>query len=105
MLSKEGAKGFTEKTKNLTVVNGAAEGLDLTPGLVSAAKAQDAAGQNIITDARFEGWYKELFDYAWQQQNTLMAGRLTVEEYLDKVQKKADDIKADSSIAKQTRNA
>ncbi|MET9341344.1 N-acetylglucosamine/diacetylchitobiose ABC transporter substrate-binding protein [Nonomuraea sp. NPDC003804] len=104
MLSKEGARGFTEKTKNLTVVNGAAEGLDLTPGLVSAAKAQDAAGQDIITDARFEGWYKQLFDYAWQQQNTLMAGRLTVDEYLDRVQKKADAVKADSSIAKQTRN-
>lgn len=105
MLSKEGAKGFVEKTKNLTIVNGSAEGVDLPPGLASAAKAQDAAGANIITSARFEGWYKELFDYAWAQQNILMGGRMTVDEYLDKVQKKADKIKADSSIAKQTRNA
>ncbi|WP_327090069.1 N-acetylglucosamine/diacetylchitobiose ABC transporter substrate-binding protein [Nonomuraea sp. NBC_01738] len=105
MLSKEGARGFTEKTKNLTVVNGAAEGLDLTPALNSAAKAQDAAGQNIITDARFEGWYKELFDYATKQTNALMGGRITVEQFMETVQKKADDIKADSSVPKQTRNA
>ncbi|WP_157251258.1 N-acetylglucosamine/diacetylchitobiose ABC transporter substrate-binding protein [Nonomuraea typhae] len=105
MLSKEGAKGFVEKTKNLTIVNGSAEGVDLPPGLASAAKAQDAAGQNIITTARFEGWYKELFDYAWAQQNILMGGRMTVDEFLDKVQKKADAIKKDSSVTKQTRNA
>lgn len=105
MLSKEGAKGFIEKTKNLTVVNGSAEGLTLSPGLVSAAKAQDAAGQNIITDARFEGWYKELFDYATKQTNALMYGRISVDEFMNTVQKKADDVKADSSITKQTRNA
>ncbi|MEU0569847.1 N-acetylglucosamine/diacetylchitobiose ABC transporter substrate-binding protein [Nonomuraea sp. NPDC005983] len=104
MLSKEGAKGFTERTKNLTVVNGAAEGLDLTPGLKSAAKAQDAAGQNIITDARFEGWYKELFDYGTEQINVVMAGRITPDKFCANMQKKADEIKKDSSVVKQTRS-
>ncbi|MCG5212726.1 N-acetylglucosamine/diacetylchitobiose ABC transporter substrate-binding protein [Streptosporangium sp. KLBMP 9127] len=104
MLSKEGAKGFTDKTKNLTVVNGAAEGLDLPPGLRSAAKVQDAAGRNIITDARFEGWYKELFDYSQAQTNSAMAGRITPEEFADRMQKKADAIKKDSSVSKQTRS-
>jgi len=103
MLSKEGAKGFTAKTLNLTVVNGAAEGLDLAPGLKSAAKAQDAAGQNIITDARFEGWYKELFDYGTQQINVVMAGRITPEKFCQNMQKKADAIKKDSSVSKQSR--
>ncbi|WP_214323196.1 N-acetylglucosamine/diacetylchitobiose ABC transporter substrate-binding protein [Nonomuraea sediminis] len=105
MLSKQGAKGFTEKTKSLTVVNGAAEGVDLPPGLMSAYRAQDAAGQNIITDARFEGWYKELFDFATKQTNAVMSGRITPDEFFSTVQKKADDIKADSSITKQTRSA
>ncbi|TMR89622.1 N-acetylglucosamine/diacetylchitobiose ABC transporter substrate-binding protein [Nonomuraea basaltis] len=104
MLSKEGAKGFTEKTKNLTVVNGAAEGVDLPAGLKSAAKAQDAAGQNIITDARFEGWYKELFDYGTEQINVVMAGRITPEKFCANMQKKADGIKKDDSVAKQTRS-
>ncbi|MBF8190677.1 carbohydrate ABC transporter, N-acetylglucosamine/diacetylchitobiose-binding protein [Nonomuraea sp. K274] len=104
MLSKEGARGFTEKTKNLTVVNGAAEGLDLPAGLMSAARAQDAAGQNIITDARFEGWYKELFDYGTEQINVVMAGRSTPQEFCDRMQEKADAVKNDSSVAKQTRS-
>jgi N-acetylglucosamine transport system substrate-binding protein len=104
MLSKEGARGFTEKTQNLTVVNGAAAGLDLPAGLMSAAKAQDAAGQNIITDARFEGWYKELFDYGTQQINVVMAGRITPEKFCANMQKKADDIKKDDAVAKQTRS-
>ncbi|MER7502814.1 N-acetylglucosamine/diacetylchitobiose ABC transporter substrate-binding protein [Nonomuraea pusilla] len=104
MLSEEGAKGFTRKTQNLTVVNGAAEGLDLPPGLMSAARAQDAAGQNIITDARFEGWYKELFDHGTEQINVVMAGRVTPEEFCARMQKKADEIKKDSSVAKQTRS-
>lgn len=104
MLSKDGARGFTEKTLNLTVVNGAAEGLDLTPGLVSAARAQDAAGENIITDARFEGWYKELFDYGTEQINVVMAGRITPEKFCANMQKKADGIKSDSTVAKQSRS-
>lgn len=104
MLSKEGARGFTEKTQNLTVVNGAAEGLNLPAGLMSAAKAQDKAGQNIITEARFEGWYKELFDYGTEQINVVMAGRITPEKFCANMQKKADDVKKDDSVTKQTRS-
>jgi N-acetylglucosamine transport system substrate-binding protein len=104
MLSKEGAKGFTEKTQNVTVVNGATEGVELPAALKSAAKAQDAAGENIITDARFEGWYKELFDYGTEQINVVMAGRSTPDEFCANLQKKADEIKKDSSVSKQTRS-
>ncbi|GAA2214628.1 N-acetylglucosamine/diacetylchitobiose ABC transporter substrate-binding protein [Nonomuraea monospora] len=104
MLSKEGARGFTEMTKNVTVVNGAAEGVDLPAGLMSAARAQDKAGQNIITEARFEGWYKELFDYGTEQINVVMAGRITPEEFCANMQKKADAVKKDESVTKQTRS-
>ncbi|MGW0805687.1 N-acetylglucosamine/diacetylchitobiose ABC transporter substrate-binding protein [Nonomuraea sp. NPDC002799] len=104
MLSKAGARGFTEKTQNLTVVNGAAEGLDLPPGLMSAARAQDKAGQNIITDARFEGWYKELFDHGTQQINAVMAGRIAPDKFCANMQKKADAVKRDDAVAKQTRS-
>ncbi|WP_336206173.1 N-acetylglucosamine/diacetylchitobiose ABC transporter substrate-binding protein [Nonomuraea sp. LPB2021202275-12-8] len=104
MLSRDGARGFTEKTQNLTVVNGAAEGVELPAALKSAAKAQDAAGQNIIADARFEGWYKELFDHGTEQINRVMAGRITPDEFCANMQKKADEIKNDSSVSKQTRS-
>ncbi|MDF5757236.1 N-acetylglucosamine/diacetylchitobiose ABC transporter substrate-binding protein [Spongiactinospora sp. TRM90649] len=103
MLSKEGARGFTQETKNLTVVNGSAEGVDLPPGLKSAAKVQDAAGQNIITDARYEGWYKKLYDYSQAQTNSVMAGRITPQQFAENMQKKADETKNDKRITKQTR--
>lgn len=78
--------------------------MDLPAGLKSAAKAQDAAGENIITDARFEGWYKELFDYGTEQINVVMAGRITPEKFCANMQKKADAIKKDDAVAKQTRS-
>ncbi|WP_433225934.1 N-acetylglucosamine/diacetylchitobiose ABC transporter substrate-binding protein [Microtetraspora malaysiensis] len=104
MLSREGARGYTEMTKNLTIVNGLVDGLQLTSAVNSAAKAQEAAGKNTITDARFETWYKELFDYGQTQTNSVMAGRITPDQFCANMQKKADELKADSSIAKQTRS-
>ncbi|MFD9944723.1 N-acetylglucosamine/diacetylchitobiose ABC transporter substrate-binding protein [Nonomuraea sp. NPDC059023] len=104
MLSREGARGYTELTKNLTVVNGVVDGLRLTSAVDSAAKAQEAAGRNTITDARFETWYKELFDYAQTQTNSVMAGRSSAEQFCANMQKKADELKNDSAITKQTRS-
>ncbi|MEU7002932.1 N-acetylglucosamine/diacetylchitobiose ABC transporter substrate-binding protein [Nonomuraea sp. NPDC046570] len=104
MLSREGARGYTEMTKNLTVVNGVVEGLELTSAVRSAARAQEAAGQHIITDARFETWYKELFDHGQTQTNAVMSGRVTPEQFCAEMQKKADELKADSAIVKQTRS-
>ncbi|MFI6485842.1 N-acetylglucosamine/diacetylchitobiose ABC transporter substrate-binding protein [Nonomuraea sp. NPDC050663] len=104
MLSKEGARGYTEQTRNLTVVNGVVDGLNLTSAVNSAAKAQEAAGKDIITDARFETWYKELFDYSQTQTNSVMAGRITADQFCENMQKKADELKNDSSISKQTRS-
>ncbi|MFI6816425.1 N-acetylglucosamine/diacetylchitobiose ABC transporter substrate-binding protein [Nonomuraea sp. NPDC050328] len=104
MLSREGARGYTELTKNLTVVNGVVDGLQLTSAVNSAAKAQEAAGRDTITDARFETWYKELFDHAQTQTNSVMAGRSTPEQFCANMQKKADELKNDPAIAKQTRS-
>ncbi|MDH2429046.1 N-acetylglucosamine/diacetylchitobiose ABC transporter substrate-binding protein [Sphaerisporangium sp. TRM90804] len=103
MLSKEGAKGFTEKSGSLTVVVGAAEGLPLSPGLKSVADAQTAAGANIVTYSSFENWYKELETELRKQTNSLMFGRITADEFCANMQKKADSVKADSSITKQNR--
>lgn len=104
MLSKQGAKDFTEKTKSLTVVLGATEGLTLSPGLTSVAAAQTAAGQNVVTYSQFEGWYKELETALRKQTNALMFGRITADEFAANMQKASDKTKADSSISKQTRS-
>ncbi|MEO3857074.1 N-acetylglucosamine/diacetylchitobiose ABC transporter substrate-binding protein [Acrocarpospora sp. B8E8] len=104
MLSKQGAKDFTERTKSLTVVIGATEGLTLSPGLQSVADMQTAAGQNVVTFSTFEGWYKELETELRKQTNALMFGRISAEEFATKMQEAADKTKNDSSITKQTRN-
>ncbi|RJL35392.1 N-acetylglucosamine/diacetylchitobiose ABC transporter substrate-binding protein [Bailinhaonella thermotolerans] len=105
MLSKEGAKGFTEKTGNLTVVAGAAEGLSLSPGTKAVLEVQKAAGQNNVTFSSFEGWYKELETELRKQTNALMFGRISADEFCAKMQAKADAVKKDSSITKQNRTA
>ncbi|MDP9849894.1 N-acetylglucosamine/diacetylchitobiose ABC transporter substrate-binding protein [Streptosporangium lutulentum] len=103
MLSKEGAKGFTETSKNMTVVTGAADGLALSPGNASLTAVQAAAGSNVITYSSFENWYKEFETELRKQTNALMFGRISADEFCDKMQKAADKTKADSSITKQNR--
>jgi N-acetylglucosamine transport system substrate-binding protein len=105
MLSKNGAKGFTEKSGSFTVVVGATEGLTLSPGNTSVAAAQKAAGQNIVTYNLFENWYKELETELRKQTNDLMFGRIKADEFCSNMQKKADATKADSSVTKQSRSA
>lgn len=104
MLSKEGAKGFTEKSGNLTVVKGAADGLTLSPGNASVAAAAKAAGENIITKNFLEEWYKQLETELRTQTNALMFGRQSADQFCSNMQGKADATKSDSSITKQHRD-
>ena len=104
MLSKEGAKGFTEKSGNLTVVKGASDGLTLSPGNTSVAAASKAAGENVVTNNRLEDFYKEMETELRTQTNALMFGRIGASQFCDNMQKKADATKADSSIVKQHRD-
>ncbi|ROO88402.1 N-acetylglucosamine transport system substrate-binding protein [Actinocorallia herbida] len=103
MLSKAGAKGFTEKSGSLTIVNGAAEGLTLSPGLTSVFAAQQAAGQNVVTTSLFENWYKELETELRRQTNNLMYGRNDAKTFCAEMQKAADKAKEDAGADIQTR--
>ncbi|WP_035305003.1 N-acetylglucosamine/diacetylchitobiose ABC transporter substrate-binding protein [Actinokineospora inagensis] len=105
MLSKEGARGFTQKTGNITVVKGAADGLSLSPGNKSSNEALNKAGDNIITYNLFEDWYKEFETALRSKTNELMFGRISAEEFCKQVQAKADAVKADSSTPKQNRTS
>ncbi|MEV6981799.1 N-acetylglucosamine/diacetylchitobiose ABC transporter substrate-binding protein [Sphaerisporangium sp. NPDC051017] len=102
MLSKEGAGKFSELVSTLTVVKGAADGRTLKPGLRSAAGRLQEAGENV-TYFRFRQWYKELHDEVAAATGQLMAGRLQVAQWADRVQRKADEIKNDTSVKKFTR--
>ncbi|GHJ44748.1 carbohydrate ABC transporter, N-acetylglucosamine/diacetylchitobiose-binding protein [Catellatospora sp. TT07R-123] len=102
MLSKAGAKGFTELTKSLTVVQGAAEGLTLSPGLSSANTVLTAAGANNF-NFRFDAWYKDLDLEARSATNELMFQGGDADKFVTRIQAAADKIKADSSIPKFSR--
>lgn len=99
MLSKEGARGFTDLNKSLTVVLNSAEGVQLSPGLASARALLGAAGTNAVF-YRFDGWYGQLEQEARAATNALMFGRETAAQFCARMQKKADDIKKDANIKK-----
>ncbi|MDF5753964.1 N-acetylglucosamine/diacetylchitobiose ABC transporter substrate-binding protein [Spongiactinospora sp. TRM90649] len=102
MLSKEAAGKFVQLVSTPSVVKGAAEGAQLTPGLQSATGMLAAAGDNT-TYFRFRQWYLPMHDEVAAATGQLMNGRLTVDKWIERIQKKAADIKGDSSVQKFTR--
>jgi N-acetylglucosamine transport system substrate-binding protein len=102
MLTKEGAQGFTKETGSLTVLQGAAEGLTLPPGMTSSAKGLTAAGTNTFY-YNFDGWYKDLDQELRAATNELFYGGGTADKFVSRMQAKADAIKKDSSVKKFTR--
>ncbi|MEU1389021.1 MULTISPECIES: N-acetylglucosamine/diacetylchitobiose ABC transporter substrate-binding protein [unclassified Nonomuraea] len=99
MLSKKAAGDFSEMVKTVTAVKGATEGRTISPGVTSASKAVADAGANTVY-YRWNTWYGQLKDEGIAATGELMSGGLTAEKYLERMQKKADEIKNDSSIKK-----
>ncbi|MCF0097312.1 N-acetylglucosamine/diacetylchitobiose ABC transporter substrate-binding protein [Micromonospora sp. NPDC049114] len=99
MLSTAGAKGFTEVVKAPTVVTSGSEGFAFPPGVASSQAALKAAGQDVF-NLYFDGWYKELDTEARSATNELMFGRINADAFVERIQKRADAIKKDSSVAK-----
>ncbi|GAA2356632.1 N-acetylglucosamine/diacetylchitobiose ABC transporter substrate-binding protein [Nonomuraea africana] len=102
MLSKKAAGDFSELVRTVTVVKGAGEGRELSSGVKSASDAVAAAGANTVY-FRWERWYAQLKDEAIAATGQLMSGGLTPDKYLERIQKKADELKNDSAIKKYKR--
>jgi N-acetylglucosamine transport system substrate-binding protein len=104
MLSKASARKFTEITDAHapTVVAGASDGFEFPAGTKSSQAALAAAGKDVVT-LFFDGWYQDLDKEARTATNELMFGRIDGAAWAARIQKKADDIKKDSSITKFTR--
>jgi N-acetylglucosamine transport system substrate-binding protein len=84
------------------VVVGAAEGYAFPPGVASSQKALGAAGSNVV-NIFFDGWYKDLETECRAATNELMFGRINADQFVERLQKKADATKKDSSVTKFTR--
>jgi N-acetylglucosamine transport system substrate-binding protein len=104
MLTKEAAKGFTELTKSLTVVAGAAEGLTLSPGLTSANKMLSGAGKDVFLGYLFDSWYKKLDDESRAAVNELMFKGGDAQKFCDRMEKASQAVAKDSSITKFSRS-
>ena len=103
MLSKKGASDFTRKVSSLTVVSGAAQGIELGPGLTSVTKMIDAAGKNTfnwVYNAYYRKLERNLVDAACAD---LFTKRINAAEFIDRCQQAADEIAKDSSIKKYKR--
>ncbi len=102
LFSKQVARGFAESAKALPVVNGATDGLTLPSGLSSVAEAVKTAGPNVFS-YRFRTWYAPLSKAVDDATGELLTKRLNPEQWADRVQKAADAVAKDTSIAKHTR--
>jgi len=102
LFSQEGARVFSESTRALTAVVGAAEGLDLGTAFASLQAAVEAAGENTFK-AQYYDWYADLDEETQNQFSLLMTGQASVQEVMDTVQEVSDDIREDDSIPKYER--
>ena len=103
MLSKDGARGFTEEVSSLTVVKGAADGLELKPGLTSAQEALGSAGDNVV-NWRYQTWYQTMWNPGINAHiGDLMAGRKNVDEFVAGCEAEAKKVREDDSITKYQR--
>src|SRR6266545_1004027 len=103
MLSVEGAGQFAELTKSLSSRQGSGDKVQDT-ALASANAVMKNASKDLVS-WKFPDFYA---DYDKESQNLsldLMAGRLTAQQFVDKMQATADKIAADPNVKKQTRTS
>jgi N-acetylglucosamine transport system substrate-binding protein len=99
LLSKQGARFFSQNTRALSTVTGAAEGLDLGTAFASVDQAVKTAGSNTFV-AQYGDWYKKLNDDASNAIGDMLNKRSSPDQFMDAVQKSADAIAQDNSIKK-----
>ncbi len=102
MLSKEGAAEFTKLTAAPTVVDGATEGLELTPGAASAIAIIDSGGDNNW-NYYYNKWYTPMEPKIGSAVAELAAGRIDADEFVARAQKAADETAEDPNTVKRTR--
>ncbi|MFY9915337.1 MAG: N-acetylglucosamine/diacetylchitobiose ABC transporter substrate-binding protein [Nocardioidaceae bacterium] len=103
MLSKDAAARFTTMTAAPTVVDGATEGLDLTPGAQSAVDLIDSGGDNNW-NYYYSIWYSPMDPKIQSAVGELAAARISADEFASRCQQAADETAKDPSTQKRTRS-
>lgn len=106
LFSREAAGFFAENTKSTTVVENSTEGLQLGTAFDSVVNAVTAAGTDLLDPlAGYLAWYNKLVTEVNNQMAALLTKRVNPTEFLDNIQKVADEIAQDPSIKKFKRSA
>ncbi|TWD81898.1 N-acetylglucosamine transport system substrate-binding protein [Kribbella amoyensis] len=103
MLSKEVAAQVTSETNQLTVVRGAADGLEISTALRSARDLLNAAGDQAIR-WYFDSWYPEFATTAGRLTAQYLTGAFRPDEWAAGVQAAADKLKQDKAVTKYHRD-
>ncbi|MFG1814651.1 N-acetylglucosamine/diacetylchitobiose ABC transporter substrate-binding protein [Kribbella sp. NPDC049174] len=103
MLSKDIATQVTQESNQLTIVRGAADGLEIGTALRSARDLLTAAGDHVIT-WYFADWYPDFATAAAQTTGQFLAGGLQFSEWTARIQSAADKLKQDKAVTKYHRD-
>ncbi|KKJ93339.1 N-acetylglucosamine/diacetylchitobiose ABC transporter substrate-binding protein [Micromonospora sp. HK10] len=103
ILSKAGSAKFAELTKSLASTKGSGD--NVQDSALSSANALMKNGGSELISFKFPDFYADLDKESQNLSEELMAGRLTAQQFVDKMQAAADKVAKDSSIKKQTRTA
>ncbi len=104
LMSKENAKWFAQNVSAIMPVFGGSEGIELSSALASAIEISEASGEDTFDD-QWDTWYTPLHDEARDRTGDLLTGRITPEQWIEAIQAKADEVKADEAIPKYERTA
>nr|WP_202892642.1 N-acetylglucosamine/diacetylchitobiose ABC transporter substrate-binding protein [Kribbella shirazensis] len=103
LLTKDVAAQVSSESNQLTIVRGAADGLELGTALRSARDLLTAAGDQLIT-WYFDTWYPAFANAAAEATGQFMAGGLQQSEWTARIQAAADQLKQDSAVTKYHRD-
>jgi N-acetylglucosamine transport system substrate-binding protein len=103
MLTKDVAAQVTEESNQLTIVRGAADGLEIGTALRSARDLLAAAGDQVIT-WYFADWYPGFATTAAQSTGQFLTGGLQLSEWTARIQSAADKLKQDKAVTKYHRD-
>ncbi|WP_130382851.1 N-acetylglucosamine/diacetylchitobiose ABC transporter substrate-binding protein [Kribbella sp. VKM Ac-2569] len=103
MLSADVAAQVTSESSQLTIVRGAADGLEMSTALSSARDLLASAGDQLIT-WYFDDWYPEFATAAAAATGQFMAGGLAQAEWTARIQAAADKLKQDNAVTKYHRD-
>ncbi|WP_133785071.1 N-acetylglucosamine/diacetylchitobiose ABC transporter substrate-binding protein [Kribbella sp. VKM Ac-2571] len=103
LLSADVAAQVTSESSQLTIVRGAADGLEMSTALSSARDLLASAGDQLIT-WYFDDWYPEFATAAAAATGQFMAGGLAQSEWTARIQAAADKLKQDNAVTKYHRD-